>query len=143
MTSWVVWGLSTEGPTQLAHGSWELCRAAQNAARTAGWLTGVYRQGFEPLGLMKIFEESGMTSKTESTNRAIKATAIVAVLDELNVMAVDAERLDQAGWEAAAQLAARRNGTDWTDASEDTRKTVVAVLRQREATPDPFVGFPT
>lgn len=147
MTSWVVWGLSTEGPTQLAQGSWEQCRSQQSAFE--GWLTGIYRAGAEPKGLLVIMEQQDMTSQRESTNRAIKATALVEMLDkhaEVNgyepMTSIQVERLSDKGWEALARLSARLHGAEWTDARPETRATVVGVLRGREATPNPFVGFP-
>lgn len=157
-TEWVLWGLESTDrarmPMELFRGSHEGCTQVQPYWREQGFVTGPYREGFEPLGLLKIrsdylldnrrqtADDGAMTSQRESTNRAIKATAIVAVLDRYIITPSDVEALDDAGWQAAAQLAGRLNGKDWTDASEDTRKTVVAVLRQREATPDPFQEFP-
>lgn len=159
---WVLWGLDRHQlwrmPIELVRGPWEACCDAQECLRS-GWITGPYREGCEPLGLLKIrsnhlldnghqiSETEPMTStigQQEAHNRAVKATAMLAVLDSLSVSADDVERLDDAGWQAAAQLAAKRQSPSagWTDASPQTRATVIGTLRQREATPDPFQGFP-
>lgn len=159
---WVLWGLDRAAldqmPIELVRGSYEACTSAQGSLR-AGWITGPYREGCEPLALLKIcsdnlLDNGRQTSETEpmtsylgqqeATNRAIKASAILAVLDSLSVSSEDVERLDDAGWQAAAQLAGKRQNppADWTNASPQTRATVIGTLRQREATPDPFKGFP-
>jgi hypothetical protein len=148
VSSWVLWGLSTEGPTQLAQGSWEQCRSQQSAFKGAGWLTGIYRAGAEPKGLLVIMEQQGMTSQRENTNRAIKATVILETLDKFvrartPITADELERMNDQGWEALTRIAAQNAGTEWTDASPETRATVIGVLRGREATPDPFAGFPS
>lgn len=142
-------------PVSLHRGTYEQCRDIQPMWREADWITGPYSEGCEPTALLVIrsnhlldnrrqtSETEPMTSQREATNRAIKATAMLAVLDSLKVTADDAERLDDAGWQAAAQLAAKRQNppASWTDASQATRGTVIGTLRQREATPNEFQGF--
>jgi hypothetical protein len=165
--TWVLWGLDRHQlwrmPIELVRGSWEACCDAQERLRS-GWITGPYREGCEPLGLLRIRsnhlldnghqigETEPMTStigQQEAHNRAVKATAMLAVLDRWQELtstepmtADELQRLDDQGWQALARMAARQNGTDWTDASPQTRATVIGTLRQREATPDPFTGFP-
>lgn len=121
------------------------------AERSAEWQLAyrtVYCDGPSALGVSMISQPGDVTmtstiGQREATNRAIKATAILAVLDQHSMSADDVERLDDAGWQAAAQLAAKRQSppAGWTDASEVTRGTVIGTLRQREATPDLFTGF--
>jgi hypothetical protein len=158
---WVLWGLqrTTNELSQLHRGLYESCKHAQPGWAADGWITGPYREGFEPKALLliqsnrlldndrQVSETEPMTStigQREATNRAIKATAILAVLDGFSLSADEVERLDDAGWQAAAQLAAKRQNppAEWIDASPTTRATVIGTLRQREATPNEFEGFP-
>lgn len=88
-------------------------------------------------------------NQAEQTNRAFKAEQILELLDAQQAEISDEpltstmiSQLSDEAWEAAAQLAGWRCRKSWTDASEKTRATVIGILRAREATPNPFDGFP-
>ncbi len=163
---WVLWGIPKDqlwlAPAQLSTGVYEDVVRAQEGWRSIGWVTGPYRQGFEPLGLLQIqssnlLDKDRQTGETEpmtsnyvlgaqeSHNRAVKATAMLHTLERHHSLSLEEiEDMGDKFWQALAQLSAaeQQPPADWTDASPQTRATVIGILRGREATPDPFQGFP-